>query len=85
VTLHICSKNAEKLWQQAISTGAKILMPMEDQFWGERFGQLADPFGHCWSVSKRVKMSAEEMENKKTGCDDYIRTVTTSRPTQIVR
>jgi uncharacterized glyoxalase superfamily protein PhnB len=65
VTLHLYSKDAEKLWQQAISAGAKITMPMEDRFWGERYGQLTDPFGHRWSISKRVKMSAEEMETKR--------------------
>jgi len=65
VTLHLYSKDAEKLWQQAISAGAKITMPMEDQFWGERYGQLADPFDHRWSISKRVKMNAEEMEAKR--------------------
>ena len=65
VTLHLYSKDAEKLWQQAISAGAKITMPMENQFWGERYGQLADPFGHRWSISKRVKMNAEEMEVKR--------------------
>jgi PhnB protein len=48
VMFHIYSKDAEKLWQQAISAGAKITMPMEDHFWGERYGQLADPFGHRW-------------------------------------
>lgn len=65
VTLHIYSKDAEKLWQQAISAGAKVTMPMENQFWGERYGQLADPFGHRWSISKQVKMSSKEMETKR--------------------
>jgi PhnB protein len=65
VTLHIYSKDAEKLWQQAISAGAKVTMSMEDQFWGERYGQLADPFGHRWSISKRVKMEAKEMDAKR--------------------
>jgi uncharacterized glyoxalase superfamily protein PhnB len=65
VTLHIYSKDAEKLWKQATSAGAKITMPMEDRFWGERYRQLADPFGHRWSISKRVKMSAKEMEAKR--------------------
>jgi PhnB protein len=66
VTLHVYSKDAEKLWQRALSSGAKITMPMEDQFWGERYGQLTDPFGHHWSISKRIKMSPEEMETKRT-------------------
>ena len=65
VTLHIYSKNAEKLWKQAISAGAKIVMPMENQFWGEPYGQLVDPFLHRWSISKQLKMSREEMESKR--------------------
>ncbi|MGB8781177.1 MAG: VOC family protein [Candidatus Bathyarchaeia archaeon] len=65
VTLHIYSKDAEKLWKQAISAGAKVTRPMENQFWGERYGQLADPFGHHWSISKQVKMSDREMETKR--------------------
>jgi uncharacterized glyoxalase superfamily protein PhnB len=64
VTLHIYSKDAEKLWKQAISAGAKVMMLMENQFWGELYGQLADPFGHRWSISKQVKMSDREMETK---------------------
>ena len=65
VTLHIYSRDAEKLWRQAISAGAKIMMPVENQFWGEYYGQLVDPFGHRWSISKRVKMTAKEMETKR--------------------
>lgn len=65
VTLHIYSKDAERLWKQAISAGAKIAMPMENQFWGEHYGQLVDPFLHRWSISKQVKMSREEMESKR--------------------
>jgi len=65
VTLHIYSKDAEKLWKQATSAGAKITMPMENQFWGERYGQLTDPFDHRWSISKQVKMSAQEMKTKR--------------------
>ncbi len=64
-TLHIYSKDAEKLWRQAISAGAKITMPMENQFWGERYGQLLDPFGHRWSISKQIRMSAQEIKAKR--------------------
>ena len=37
-------------------------MPLNNQFWGERYGQSVDPFGHRWSLSQQVKMSEEEME-----------------------
>ncbi len=66
VTLHIHAKNVDKLWQQAISAGAKVMMPLDNQFWGERYGQLADPFGHHWSLSQPVKMSRKEMEEKRS-------------------
>lgn len=64
-TLHIYSRNVDSLWQQAVSAGAKAVMPLEDQFWGERFGQLVDPFGHRWSLSMRIKMSPQEIEAKR--------------------
>jgi PhnB protein len=62
VTLHVYTKDVNKLWGQAIAAGARIIMPLNNQFWGERYGQLADPFGHRWSLSQQVKMSEEEME-----------------------
>lgn len=62
VTLHIYTKDVNKLWDQAISAGARIVMPLSNQFWGERYGQISDPFGHRWSLSQQVKMSKEEME-----------------------
>jgi PhnB protein len=65
VTLHIYSKNADKVWQQAVDAGAKVKMPIDNQYWGERYGQLTDPFGHNWSVSQRVQMSRQEMKEKQ--------------------
>ncbi len=65
VTLHIYSKNADKVWQQAVDAGAKVKMPIDSQYWGERYGQLTDPFGHNWSVSQRVQMSRQEMKEKQ--------------------
>jgi PhnB protein len=62
VTLHIYAKDVDKLWEQATSVGAKIIMPLSNQFWGERYGQLVDPFGHRWSLAQVVKMSKEEMQ-----------------------
>lgn len=63
--LHIYSKNVDRLWNQAIDAGAKPTMPLEDQFWGERYGKLRDPFGHIWSVSMVLKMSKQEKEAKR--------------------
>ncbi len=50
-TMHVYTKNVDKLWQQAVDAGAKVSMPLDNQFWGERYGKLKDPFGHNWSLS----------------------------------
>jgi PhnB protein len=65
VTLHVYSRDVGKLWQRATAAGAKVVMPIDNQFWGERYGQLVDPFGHRWSLSMRVKMSKQEREAKQ--------------------
>src|SRR5207245_495334 len=58
--LHVYSKDVDKLWNQAIAAGATASMPLENQFWGERYGKLQDPFGHIWSVAMVVKTREEE-------------------------
>ncbi len=65
VTLHIYARDIDKMWASAVAAGAKVVMPLDDQFWGERYGQLEDPFGHKWSLSMRVKMDKKEMERKR--------------------
>jgi PhnB protein len=65
VTLHIYTENVDELWQQAVQAGAKVVLPLDNQFWGERYGILVDPFGHQWSMSMAIKMSPEEMEAKR--------------------
>ena len=65
VTLHIYTENIDGLWQQAVQAGAKVVLPLDNQFWGERYGMLADPFGHQWSMSMAIKMSPEEMSAKR--------------------
>ena len=65
VTLHIYSKNVDKLWSRALEAGARVVMPLDNQFWGDRYGQLVDPFGHHWSLAQHIKMSTKEMEEKQ--------------------
>src|SRR5213080_1198960 len=65
VNLHINSKDVDKLWNQAVNAGAQPTLPLDNQFWGERYGKLQDPFGHVWSVSMAVKMSEKEKETKR--------------------
>jgi PhnB protein len=65
VTLHINSDDVDALWNRALAAGATVSMPLENQYWGSRYGQLVDPFGHHWSLSMEVKMSKEERETKQ--------------------
>lgn len=49
--------------RQAVDAGATILMEPEDQFWGDRMGQITDPFGHIWQIATHVEdVSPEELE-----------------------
>jgi PhnB protein len=55
-------KDADAVFARAIAAGAKATMPLEDQFWGDRFGQLEDPFGHIWAVATHTRdVSMKEM------------------------
>jgi PhnB protein len=60
VTLHLYLPNVDTIWNSAVKAGAIVEMPLDDMFWGERYGQLKDPFGHHWSLSTPVKMSKAE-------------------------
>ena len=55
VTIHLEVDNADQWWDRAVSAGATIAMPLADQFWGDRYGQLKDPFGHSWSIGAPIK------------------------------
>jgi len=55
VTIHLEVDDADRWWQRAVDAGAEIKMPLADQFWGDRFGQLKDPFGHSWSIGAPIK------------------------------
>jgi PhnB protein len=55
VTLHLQVDDADTWWRRALDAGATVTMEIADQFWGDRYGQLKDPFGHSWSVGSPVK------------------------------
>ncbi len=63
VTLHIQTDDVNTLFDNAVAAGAKVTMPLKDQFWGDRYGQFTDPFGHAWSAGQTIKtVSAEELQ-----------------------
>lgn len=63
VTIHMYTSDADATYNRAVSSGAKVKMPLMDQFWGDRYGSVTDPYGHTWSIAARIKeMSPEEMK-----------------------
>lgn len=51
VVIHLYVPDADAAWAQALDAGARPLMPLSDMFWGDRYGQVEDPFGHRWSIA----------------------------------
>lgn len=51
VSIHLIVDDADSFVERAAAAGARIIMPLEDAFWGDRFGMIEDPFGHRWSVA----------------------------------
>ncbi|HEX6693039.1 MAG TPA: VOC family protein [Burkholderiales bacterium] len=63
VTIHLIVDDVDSFVARAVKAGAKVTMPVEDQFWGDRYGKLEDPFGHHWSVATPVReVSMEEAQ-----------------------
>lgn len=50
VTIHLNVPDADAVFERAVAAGAKVVMPLADMFWGDRYGILEDPFGHRWSI-----------------------------------
>jgi len=62
VTLHLYVEDVDAVAARAVKAGAKTVMPVEDMFWGDRYGIVEDPFGHHWSIATHVReVSREEM------------------------
>lgn len=73
VSLFIYVENVDVLFDRAVKAGATVTMPVGDQFWGDRFGQLVDPFGHKWGIAthiadptpEEIKKAQEEWAKKQ--------------------
>jgi PhnB protein len=63
VIIHFYTDNVDEAFSRAVSAGAEVKMPLMDQFWGSRYGVVADPYGHAWSLAQHIKdPSPEEMQ-----------------------
>jgi len=65
VVLNIYVEDVDRLFSQAVEAGAKVTMPLANQFWGDRYGQMTDPFGHRWALGQHVEdVAPEDMERR---------------------
>ena len=65
--LHLYVNDVDKAFAQAVAAGARATMPVADMFWGDRFGRVADPFGHEWSLATHTEdLTDEEMRKRAT-------------------
>ena len=65
VVLNLYSGDVDALFEQAVKAGAVVTMPLANQFWGDRYGQVTDPFGHRWALGQHVEdVAPEEMERR---------------------
>ena len=67
VGIHIYTEDCDTMFKRAIEAGATEKMPLSDQFWGDRYGQVTDPFGHIWGIGthKENVTEAQIMERMK--------------------
>jgi PhnB protein len=53
--LNLHTEDVDALWRRAVEAGAEVLHPLQDQFWGDRHGQLTDPYGHRWGLAQHLR------------------------------
>jgi PhnB protein len=63
VSFFVYGDNVDAAWKRAVDAGAKEIMPLADQFWGDRTGCLEDPFGHKWWLAQHIQdLTPEELQ-----------------------
>ena len=64
-SIYMYVQDVDALFNRAVASGARVVMPLADMFWGDRFGKLADPFGHEWALASHTEdLTPEEMEKR---------------------
>jgi Uncharacterized protein conserved in bacteria len=71
VTIHLQVEDVDSAFERAVQAGCTVKMPLDDMFWGDRYGNVEDPWGHSWSLATHIRdVSPEELaEAAKTACE----------------
>ena len=63
--LNLYVEDVDKRFQQAVDAGARVSMPVADQFWGDRYGSLVDPFGYTWGIgTHKEDLTPQQMDER---------------------
>jgi PhnB protein len=63
--INLYTPDADVAWERALAAGCQVKFPLADQFWGDRYGQVADPFGFVWAISTRKEiLTPEQMQER---------------------
>jgi PhnB protein len=65
VVLYVYVENVDQTLERALAAGAKVLMPLTDQFWGDRTAWIMDPSGHVWTIATRIEETTEEERQQR--------------------
>ena len=65
VVIYVYVEDVDKAVERAVGVGAKVLIPVKDQFWGDRIGWIMDPAGHVWTVSTRCEETSAEQRDQR--------------------
>jgi len=65
VVIYVYVEDVDKVIERAVAAGAKVLLPVKDQFWGDRTGRIVDPSGHVWTISSRVEETSSDERKER--------------------
>ena len=65
VVIYVYVEDVDTVVERAVAAGAKVLLPVQDQFWGDRTGRIVDPSGHVWTVSTRMEETSSAEREKR--------------------
>jgi PhnB protein len=66
IYLFLYTEDVDSVYNRAVSMGSKVAMPLDNMFWGDRYGKVVDPFGHQWGLAQHVEdVAPEEMKRRQ--------------------
>jgi PhnB protein len=66
IYLFLYTEDVDAVYNRAVSMGSKVMMPLNNMFWGDRYGKVMDPFGHQWGIAQHVEdVAPDEMKRRQ--------------------